>query len=593
MKHIVMLAVLATGLGACSGGGGGGGVAVTPPPTPAPATVNTTITDLVASQNFANDATQTDVSYNTVSKRTISGRAAATPLTVRYDAANSSYTISGGSFSETFIASDQQVATTPAGLGETHYVRSNDTGSVTLTLVTTPYYGMTSNRYVGMGYLQRNSRSDGRQDTRFNAFTYGLDTPASGVPRTGTGSFATDVLGLSSVPGEEPETFQGRGRFDVDFINGIFSTSTSVIRRSLVSEGGTVGGGIDLTGGGRLSATDGSFGGDVIYSSGSRQIGGKLTGRFYGPNATELGASFSGSASDGSAFNGALTAQSDATLSPINLSFARMVTEQYFYADATTLSVSAPRNGSTPSISDYPGGLGSSVSVASLNDKTSGNVSYGPPISYMNGGEYTVTSIISGNNNFTTYARTISGQSTQLELYRKGADNRELALTYASFGKYSSTDNENAFSVENHRTFFVYGFKAPIGLFANRTGTASYAGVAYGAAADAKGVFYDVTGSSKLSVDFGSQSLTGNLALTGRNDTTTIDYGNFGFAGTIVSYASTVTADIQRGGSSIGAMLVNFYGPGAEEAAGLFRLRVPDGVGANTLVNGALVAKQQ
>ncbi len=595
MKRIVFSTILATALGACSGGGGagGGGVAVSPPPAP-PLPVNTTITDLVASQSFTNDATQTDVSYNTVSKRTISGRAAAAPLTVRYDAANGSYTISGGSFSETFIASDKQAATTPAAApGETRYVRSNDTGSVTLTLVTTPYYGTTSNRYVGLGYLQRNGRSDGRQDTRFNVFAYGLDTPASGVPRNGRGSFTTDVFGLSSVPGDEPESFQGRGRFDVDFINGVFFTETSVTRQSIVSDTSRYGGGIDLTGGGRLSATDGSFVGDVVYSSGSRQIAGKLAGRFYGPNATELGAGFSGAASDGAAFNGALTAQINTSLTPANLSVSRLAAPEIFYGDATTLTVRTPRNGGALSVSDYPGQLGYAVSRVQFTDKTSGNVSYGTPSSNMPGGEYTVTSIVPGDSNFTTYTQTIIGQPTRLELYKTGTDNRELALTYTSFGKYSNTRSDDPFEIESNRTFFIYGFKTPSGLFANRTGTASYAGVAYGAAADAKGVFYDVTGSSKLSVDFGSQSLTGNLALTGRNDTTTIDYGNFGFAGTIVSYASTGTADIQRGGSSIGSMLVNFYGPTGEEAAGVFRLRVPDGVGANTLINGALVAKQQ
>lgn len=593
MKTCATISVIAMSiaLGGC-GGGGGGGIASTPPPTPTPTPTNTAITDLRVSQSFVNDATRTDVSFNTTSRATISGRAASTPLTVSYDASSKSYAITGGGVTDTFTSADQQSGT---ATGETRYVRRIGDVSTYLTLVTTPYYGNTSNRYVGMGYAQRNTRPGERQDTAFTTFTYGLDTPASGVPRTGAGTFATDVFGLASVPGAEPDVFQGRGRFDVDFVNGLFSTTTSVTRTGLISGNSTVGGGLDLTGGGRLSAANGTFSGDVVYSSLGRQIGGQLNGRFYGPNADEIGATFSGSASDGSAFNGALTGQRDTTLQAVNTSFARLVTSQLFYADTTTLTVRTPRTGGgTPNVSDYPGLLGPAVSRSQFTDKTSGNVTFSPPSSNMAGGDYTVTSIVAGDPNFTSYARTIAGQSTQLQLYKTGSDNRELALTYASFGRYSTSIADDSFYAEVDRSFFVYGFKTPSGLFANRTGTASYAGVAYGAGADAKGTFYDVTGTAKMSVDFGAQSLSGNLALAGSNGATRIDYGAFGFAGKLNSYASSGNADIKgNAGTSIGSMLVNFYGPSASEAAGVFRLRVPDGVGAGTLINGAMVAKTQ
>jgi hypothetical protein len=374
----------------------------------------------------------------------------------------------------------------------------------------------------------------------------------------------------------------------------VFSTQTSVTRTGLISGQGIVGGGLDLTGGGTLSASTGGFAGDVVYRSGSTQVGGQLTGRFYGPNAQEIGASFAGAASDGTAFNGSLTGQRDGTLGAANISFAQLVTPQLFYADATTLTVRTPRNGGTPTISDYPGLLGDSVSRSQLNDKTSGNVSFGPPTSNLAGGDYTVTSIVAGDGNFTTYSRTIAGQPTRLELYKTGGANKELALTYASFGRYSTSVDSDPIQSEVDRVFFVYGFNTPSGLFANRTGTASYAGVAYGAGADPSGALIDVTGTTRMTVDFGSQSLSGNLALVGRGDAASIDYGAFGFSGKLFAYQSQGTANIARTGASpIGSMLVNFYGPAAEEAAGIFRLRVPDGAGANTLINGAMVAKKQ
>lgn len=594
VKKIVSVSCGALMLSAC-GGGGGGGIASTPPPpiatpTPAPTATNSAITDLRASQSFANDAAKTEVSFNKVSDTTIVSRAASLPLTVSYDAPSNSYTVAGGGFSETFATADKQASQTT---GETSYLRRNGNESSYLTLVTLPFSSQTSNKYVGLGYLQRNMSTTERQDTDFVAFTYGLDTPASGVPRAGTGTFSTDVFGLSSVPGTEPETFQGSGRFDVDFINGLFSTVTSVTKQGLISGKGEVGGGIDLTGGGRLSASNGTFSGDIVYSAGGPQIGGQLAGRFYGPNADEIGASFSGSASDGSSFTGALTGQRDTTLAAANISFARMVTQQLFYADATTLTVRTARGDGAVSVSDYPGSLGSAVSRGYLNDKTSGNVAFGAPSSNLASGDYTVTSIVNGDPNFTSYARTIADQPTRLELYKTGADNKELALTYASFGRYSTSIESDPFSAEADRLFFVYGFTTPSGLFANRTGSASYSGVAYGAGADATGSFYDVTGSTKMTVDFGSQSLSGSLALMGRNGANAVDYGAFGFAGKLFSYSSSATADIKRNDTAIGSLLVNFYGPSANEAAGIFRLRVPDGVGANTLINGAMVAKQQ
>jgi hypothetical protein len=209
MKTRVMTSAIAMSiaLGGC-GGGGGGGIASTP--APIVTTTNTAITDLRASQSFTNDATRTDVAFNTTSKATITGRAGSTPLTVSYDASSSSYAITGGGITDTFAPADRQ---TGSATGETKYMRRTGDVSSYLTLVTTPYYGTASNRYVGMGYAQRNTRSGDRQDTAFTTFTYGLDTPASGVPRTGSGTCSA----LPPFPGRSPMSSRG----------GVGSTSIS------------------------------------------------------------------------------------------------------------------------------------------------------------------------------------------------------------------------------------------------------------------------------------------------------------------------------------------------------------------------------
>ena len=593
------MAVLVTG---CGGGDGGGAVGstptpVTPAPTPSPSSppaTNTLITNLVASQNFANDSATTNVAFNLTSKTTIVGRAAPDTLAVRYDASTNSYSVSSAIFNETFGPSEVQ---TGSQAGETRFRHGSGSTTSYLTLVTTPYFSnnatKASNKYVGLGYFQQNSVTGDRQDTGFSTFAYGLDTPTAGVPRSGSGQFGIDVFGLASVPGSEPLVFQGLGRFDVDFSAGLFSTSTSLTVTGFITGNGRVGGGIDLTGGGRLSASDGKFSGEVVYSDGpTGRLGGIVNGRFYGPNADEVGASFAGAGADGSAFNGSFTGKRDSTLPAQNISFATLVTPQLFFGDATTLTAKIYNTGTGPQISDYPGDLGRAVSRVQFTDRTSNNVGFGTPTSNLPSGDYTVTSVVTGDPNFTTYQKSFANQPTKLELYKTGNANRELALTYASFGKYSTSGTTDPFvASENNRVFFSYGFPTPSGLFNNRTGSASYTGVAYGAAATPAGTIYDVAGSSQVGVDFSAMRMTGSLSLKTVGLTSQIDYGSFNFGGPIYAYQSQGLADIANTGGT-GRILINFYGPSAEEVAGPFRLRIPDGVNAGTLINGVVAGKR-
>lgn len=585
--------ILVTGCG----GGGGGGVSSTPaPPTaspapspaPTPAPTNTSITDLKVSQNFANDGGTTNVSFNLTSKTTITARAAADALTVRYDASTNSYTISSANFAETFTAADRQP---DPSAGEANYRHTAGGTTSYLTLATTPYTSNTPNKYVGLGFLQRNTSTGDRQDSNFSTFAYGLDTPSASVPRTGSGQFAIDVFGLETIPGAEPNTFQGRGRFDVDFVAGQFSLNAPYTLTGLVTGSSVSGGGLEINGGGKLSVTDNRFSGDVVYGSGARRIGGVIAGRFYGPAAEEIGGAFSGSVSDGSAFDGGFTGQRDSSLLPTNISFDRLVTQQLFYGDATALTVQKRVDGSGATIRDYPGSLGTAVSVATLTDQTSGNLMLGTPTSNLPGGQFTTTSIVPGSVNFTSYQKTLGGQPTTLDVYKTGSANRELPLTYSSFAKYSTINTSNSFFDETTRLFFTYGFRTPGGLFLNRTGTANYAGVAYGAAARPDGTINDVTGTSQASLNFGSMSMSASVALKTAG-AASIDYGTFAFTGTIAGYQSQAVGDL-AGPNAFGSMLLDFYGPSGDEAGGPFRVSIANGANAGTLINGVVVAKKQ
>jgi len=211
-------------LAAC-GGSGGGGVGstpapptATPAPTPAPSPSNTTLTNLVASQSFTNDVASTNILFDSTTATTINGRLASGALTVAYDRSSNSYSLSRSGVSQTFAPSD--VTTNSAD--ETRYQKSDANGNSYLTIARTPYSGGVARRFVGLGFWQRNTRADGRQDTLFDVFTYGLTTPASAVPRTGTAAFDIDVFGLSAAPGREAYTIQGQGLFSADFGAGVF-----------------------------------------------------------------------------------------------------------------------------------------------------------------------------------------------------------------------------------------------------------------------------------------------------------------------------------------------------------------------------------
>src|SRR5690606_29953976 len=99
----------------------------------------------------------------------------------------------------------------------------------------------------------------------------------------GIAGFGVDAFGMASAPVEEPRSFSGRGEFTVDFGAGMFSSHTYLTEIELVSGIDTIGGAIDLTAAGSLSAGDGSFSGNALYRGWFGTASGALNGRFYGP----------------------------------------------------------------------------------------------------------------------------------------------------------------------------------------------------------------------------------------------------------------------------------------------------------------------
>ena len=571
-------------LSAC--GGSGGGVNNTPAPPPV-APVNTTMTDLKVSQTFANDAGTQSIVFDQKTSTIISGQKTSAPLAVQYDATTNSYAISFANRSVTF--GQAEVVSTSAA--ETRYVKAGDTARDYLTLVRIPYTNQAVTQYVGLGYVQHNSSENGRQNTDFATFTYGLDTPAANVPRTGVAGFTIDVFGLANTPGYEARQFQGQGTFSVDFGAGIFTASSYLSEKELISGSGVVGGGIQLDASGRLSTANGTFAGNILYGGYHGRIPGQLSGRFYGPAGEELGASFSGqNAATGASVTGSFTGQRNPTAKPANLSLINLTQEQLFYVPFALLTTSRVDGRSDLQVSTY-------TTIGQLNRLNDETFSYGPGLSNLPGGTYTINDkIASSDPNFIAYRKMFNGQEVMLELYRPGSGNSELALTYASMGRWSSSSRAGVVA-STDRVYFAYGLPTADGLMAAKTGTGRYDGVAYGAGANRDtGATYDVKGTSRFDVDFSSQRYSGALALkgTGTNGAASVDFGRYEFTGQMGSSGTLGTAGLSANGTRAGEISSRFYGPDGDEIGSVFILTAPAGTaGAGTTISGATVAKRQ
>lgn len=562
-------------LAACGGDGGNGGVASAPSPI-----TNSSLAKLVISQSFTNDAATHSANFNLSNSQTVSGSSAKSALTIQYDVASNTYTLTSQGRSQSFAPTDitsnanGQAAFQKAANGVTDY----------LTLGAATFGGTGGPQYVGIGSWQRNTLNGSAQNTSFDIFTYGLNTPASGVPRTGQAALNAYVFGLTTKPNFEPAAFNGNGRFDIDFQRGIFNTSAYVTENSLVSGASASGGSIQFYSSGTLSSADGTLSGLAYYSGMHADASGTLNGRLYGPAGQEVGASFSVNGTDGSSASGALLAYAPSTpLSPTNLSITNLVTSQLYGAVGASLYVA--RNAISGALTYF---TNTSAEFQQLTQAPDGSLLV-PGTSNRPYFQYTAGDRINGAANFTTYQKTVNGQTGTTEVYNAGSGNTELALTYSSFAHiFDGMISANSMQ----QTFEVFGLTTSPGLLSARTGTAHYSGVAYGAAGNtATNATYKVTGTSTFDVNFTSQSYTGALNLSGSGSSGSVDFGAFSFAGNMAR-GQTLTGPINQGSTAVGTITPQFFGPTGQEIGGPFQLTMPAGSAtAGTAIAGVAVAK--
>jgi hypothetical protein len=587
-RSLVVLAVGASciALAGCGGSSGSGGVASTPTPTPTPPPpppANSSITGLVASQTFSTDASTTNVAIDLASQTTRAATASGATISVAYDASAKSYTVTASGRSATFAPADVQSS---AG-GETRYAHMATYPRDYLTIVTTPYTGTTSNRYVALGYWQRNDVSGGSQSTSFDAFTFGLDTPAASVPRTGSASWTTDVFGLYTVPGQTPRTIQGSGDFTVNFAKALFTTTTYVTQYDFLTGASIIGGGVSVVAQGTIGSGNG-FSGNLSYGGTGGAVSGTINGRFYGPNGEEIGAAFHADNAAGATLNGALTGQRNPVTTPTNFTIDSITSDQLFYSPWAVLTETINGAGTNYLVQ------GQLTGQTTL--KADGSFMIGTPTSNMPSLSFTAADRIADTRaNFASYQKTFNGAPVRVDLYRPSGGSGAIALTYVGFGNWSRTALDGADN-QTINGYFAYGFATPRDLLARRTGTGTYDGVAIGTAGAANGARYDVGGTSHFDVDFTNQHYSGSLSLnaTPEGGGTAAALGAWQF-GAGIGYGQLMSATLTNGGATSfnNSIAPQLYGPDGEEIAAPFTIATGASLnGQNLSIAGVAAAKR-
>ena len=507
------------------------------------------------------------------------GTAAASTLVVHYDAASKTYTISNATAgrSQSFGPNTQQTDT-----GSLITYRKTDGGTTDTLVLTHPTaFGKGGYQWVGAG-LWRRART-GATGT-VDAFAYGVQTDAAAVPRTGTGYYGLTLQGTGAWE-RGATSATGYGAMTADFAKGTVAgtgqaDATDAATGSWVDR-------YDWSFTGSIGSTARAVGGTFALTTGNGSTTGPLRGWFYGPTAQEFGATVigRGTSHQGAGVFAGVLLGSQTRYDNFATSLTALRGDQSFGTLSTfARSDFAPdghyvrsyTNNDGISI-DYKAATGLFVVRDTFNDTVLARTA-------------ALTSARLTNTRFLGYAAKapLYGGTlrTDLQLFRRGADNPQIALTYTSFAHLFSTFTSATNDVEKIDQWMLFGLPTESGN-TPRTGTATYTGVLYGSAVvDGHGVRtpgYDVVGTAQFTADFSAQVLTGGTlkpvlvdasgvrkslgTLTmGRNEITSVGYPGSDTKLGVGAYAG-VDGDLAQGDVNL-----LFYGPKANELGGTFSL---------------------
>ena len=422
--------------------------------------------------------------------------------------------------------------------------------------------------YLGVLALSAWGLPDGKGQR--NYFVFGVGTPAAAVPTQGeaiyqTGYFRADAYQHSSVAGEFRQRFSGSVRivanFDMSSLSGrIFSVRGS--EPGSGDRGSWPTSSFSITNGqinseGQFTATLTGLDSDssVPFSESVRGFVGQILGQFFGPNAEELG--------------GVVSASRDVTGTDNDLNLYGFITSVGF-GPAKTL-------GSTGFIAgmyrDFSGGtsqLRESNAMATV-ERTAGGW-----IVTVNGREFELSDSDLGSfPGFPdVYVATVSERedawfwTNTKGFWKKTQEFNHFDVKGWSFSELSSPGNY----INSTRDIIVHGDVTSSSAMPT-SGTATYNGRMYAEEFPSDGaVFSDLStryrGDIALTADFANAVVKGvmdNLeSREGRGSYSSVT-GRVTF-NAVINGSNMTTADLNQNINVRGA----FFGPSAEEAAGVF-----------------------
>ena len=533
------------------------------------------------SQVFATNAVTSRTQLPGDSDKVDQVSAALTTLTVTYDAPTKSYTLTTGNGSTTFGPEHME----PPEAGLINYSRDTDAESNSLMLTQAGHIYNLGVRYVGAGYWQQaRSNASGGIEFAFDAFTYGIQTPDSAIRRTGAAGYAVNLLGFAANPGDDLRILAGEGVFSVEFASGNFSAEGGSFDEDILGSGSRL---AVWSAAGTLKSGANGFEGTFRYSGYGPTSNGSIEGRFYGPDAQELGAVFRVSNAEGGMAVGALIGARDNDARPIASTVLPVWSDRYYFGShghtglvtkADNAKVEGPAFSlDTDSMLDFSGEQVTAI-PAHIDDKAPRTIFTAAHISPE-----------LSNDRYTVYRKTEGTTDYQLTLAVPGPGNPEIPLTYTSFGVWERS-LQVAEGRQDDKLWMIYGVMTNSGAM-GRTGTASYnlqiKGSGYQLDQQAG---YDLSGNGSLQIDLASQKYAGNLAPTGSEvgGSRTLAFTPLSFSGNLASEsyvfesALHTGADHTRPENGVGQINGWVFGPRGEEFGSSFGFKTRDATDATT-----------
>lgn len=193
---------------------------------------------------------------------------------------------------------------------------------------------------------------------------------------------------------------------------------------------------------------------------------------------------------------------------------------------------------------------------------------------------------IEQTSSFTVFEQVSGNRTDQLTLFNPGAGNPDMALSYTSYGAWTTMTSGSG-TADFEQRYFVYGVRQA--STAPSTGRGSYTTMVDGMWATADGI-YALGGTSSLTADFSSLTVETNLDLTGTMDGTTRSLGMFAGSGTIAARGGAFSGSFthlngdDRGNLYTGGFDGAFFGPAGQEVGYSFSLSGPGGAAAGAVV---------